>query len=617
MDLSCVVFIGNPTPENIHYIEIRVTCLKVNPTDTLRDIQDKIFAKYPEFYRDQVKFYKPKTLSTLNETLARRVLKGQTLARYAEQRFLHDRIHEVFGVADDVLLLTGSLIICIENIVSKMEQDFQNYVKAVRAANLKQDDTEAQDVVELWEQDFQKHIKAILAGEKPSVAAEPINYNENQASDATLLDGRFNVSGNETVAPPIELYHPVFASFLSYARDKNLEVPEEVLCDTAELIRQCSAIDASESPDAGYRQTLANILRTPVDIQVVHQDGTFSGCTSPLPTPMNVSAAPYIVDFESHLGSSGFDPTVQLSFSYARFYSQKNRAPIRNISCCPSFLISLASPWIAILGAVMTSRTIVQRLSSYEWLACSRVLDYDQVFNIGRLLYALRLAIAELKEYYSTLAAPTVLPGHIAPRFCPSITSFIDSNEQTVNFSYVTPLLHYPMCGIFLVKLVDGEGAGTFAVVKFIRRYGAAAHTWMAERGFAPRLIQHTSLGSKYGSLALVVMEYIDGETLDDLYPAGVPDEVRHVIRRALDVLGEGGFIYGDLQKQNIMLARSNGDESVEKRLRFIDFDWACREGDGVRYPFHLSRLVRELSGADDYEIIERKHQESMFEKLR
>ncbi|EEB91552.1 hypothetical protein MPER_10068 [Moniliophthora perniciosa FA553] len=215
--------------------------------------------------------------------------------------------------------------------------------------------------------------------------------------------------------------------------------------------------------------------------------------------------------------------------------------------------------------------------------------DLVVVFEVGRLLYALRLAIAELKEYYSTVAKPTIAPGQVPPRFCPSITSFINSNGQT---------------------------AGTFVVAKFVHSYCAAAHTSMAERGFAPRLIHHAPLGPKYEDLALVVMDYVEGDTLDVIYPTGVPDDVRQAIRGALDILAEGNFIFGDLQKQNIMLTKSDGDESVEKRLRFIDFDWACREGDGVRYPVHLSNVFRSLSGAEDFDVIERKHQESMFEKL-
>ncbi|EEB89092.1 hypothetical protein MPER_12856, partial [Moniliophthora perniciosa FA553] len=229
------------------------------------------------------------------------------------------------------------------------------------------------------------------------------------------------------------------------------------------------------------------------------------------------------------------------------------------------------------------------------------------------LLYALRLGIAELKEYYSNLTAP----GHIAPRFCPYITSIVDSTGQTINFSYVKPLKPHPTCATFQVKLLDGDNAGKLAVVKFVEAYCVAAHIWLAEKGFAPRLLHDGTSGPRYGDLRLIVMDFVEGTTLHDVYGEyPISDSVRKAIRKALDELAKGGFIFGDLRTPNIMLAQYAGGP-IEKRLRFIEFDRACREGDGVRYPFHLSHAIQESAGTSDREPIKRKHQELMFKKLK
>uniref|UniRef100_A0A0W0G6G0 Protein kinase domain-containing protein n=1 Tax=Moniliophthora roreri TaxID=221103 RepID=A0A0W0G6G0_MONRR len=569
---SYVLFIGIPTPQNI---------------DTI-----KIFTDVPN------------SPTKLSEPIVRRALKDQTLVQYAQEVLQVEIIHEVYGVAPDALLPRWSLIVCLEH-------SPQAEIPRV----ISQDDDEANDVVGKMERDFKRYTKAVRSGKSPSAAAKSNNYSENQASDNALLDGRFNESGNTTTALPIELYHPAFANFLSNARDPDLQVPDDVLCSTAKLIRQLSVIRVLENPrSSDCRQTLADIMGSALS-ELVNKDSSSADFMSPHPTPMNVFAAPDIVEIKSEWGSGGCDPSVQVSFSYARFYCQDDSERIRDVSCCPSFLVGLAGSWIGILGAVMTSRTIVQRLSGFEWFGCSRALDNEQVINLGRLLYALRLGIAELKQYYSNLAAPTVIPGHVAPRFCPYIDSVVDSTGQTVTFSYVQPLEPEPTCATFQAKLLDGEDAGKLVVVKFVKQYCAAAHTWLAGKGFAPRLVYDGTSGPRYGGFALVVMDYVEGKTLHALYDKeALPNDVRKAVRKALNELAKGKFIFGDLRTPNIML--TNGDESVEKRLHFIDFDWACREGDGVRYPFHLSRAIWEPSGASEYQFIERKHQESMFNSL-
>jgi hypothetical protein len=239
------------------------------------------------------------------------------------------------------------------------------------------------------------------------------------------------------------------------------------------------------------------------------------------------------------------------------------------------------------MGGVITSRVIVQRLCPYKWLARSRVLDNEQVIVVARLLYALSQSIDDLKAYYGKLETPTVSIGCVHPRFCPFVSSFHDASG-VVKFTYIAPLERSPKCIIFKAIRQD---TGEFIVVKFVRLYGKEAHEWMAQHELAPRLIGFEALGSDYDDLSMVVMDYVAGQTLHTLYAGELPPDVLRGVEGALDVLTSGGFVFGDLRRPNIMLA--NGKDPIASRIRFIDFDWAGKEGPDLRYPLFLSRFIR------------------------
>ncbi|KAE9382671.1 hypothetical protein BT96DRAFT_798442, partial [Gymnopus androsaceus JB14] len=117
-----------------------------------------------------------------------------------------------------------------------------------------------------------------------------------------ILDGRFSDKPEEpgTAAPPIQIYDPVFGSFLKRVND-NDEVPDKILRSTAELLRSASTIKTAESPRDSENLTSADYMLAQ------H-------------TPFNVNAAPIMAEVKSELGSGGSDPSVQSGFSYARFY---------------------------------------------------------------------------------------------------------------------------------------------------------------------------------------------------------------------------------------------------------------------------------------------------------
>lgn len=160
-----------------------------------------------------------------------------------------------------------------------------------------------------------------MKGPTPSNAAKSGDYRQIQGSDIPLLDGRLHdEAGHQTAAPPIEIYHPVFGNFSKNSKDLNLQIPEDVLRLTASLLRSTSRISVREAPrESASREILAKILNVSLE-HVSNQDQSSADYMSPQHTPLNVSAAPIIVEVKGELGFGGSDPSVQSSFSYARFY---------------------------------------------------------------------------------------------------------------------------------------------------------------------------------------------------------------------------------------------------------------------------------------------------------
>ncbi|KIK64163.1 hypothetical protein GYMLUDRAFT_83497 [Collybiopsis luxurians FD-317 M1] len=571
--------------------------ISIDPQCDIDDLQEALITKYASIHHIfAATIYKPYQSHRLDNDVANTEFPDkQTLLQKATSVPMEDLIQQVFPVRQ-------TFIVIFQNLTPP--------VSVVPAENSEEIDDETNDVVTQLRQDFTRYVDGVMKGKTPSSAAKSANYDEIQASAAALLDGRSAKNGPQTAAPPIELYHPVFGRFSELSNCPDLEVPENVLRDTAELLRSVSTISIREAPRDEGTRLLTKILGISLE-HVVNQDRTSADYLSVQHTPFNINAAPFIGEVKGEMGNGGSDPSVQVSFSYSRFYCNSERAQIRAVSCCPAFLVGIAGPWLVILGAVLTSRTIVQRLSPFEWLACSRVLDSEQVHRIARRLYALRLSIEQLGEYYRTLSSPPVASHLIHPRFCPSINHFSLDGKQ-IPFVYVHPLERDPVSVTFKVIRLDTKQA---IVIKFVRQYGHAAHVWMSEQGLAPKLLSYTSLGDHYGNLHLVAMEFVEGQTLDDAYSISepLPADIQNGVRRALDILAEKKFIFGDLRRPNVILA--NGTDSIEKRIRFVDFDWVGKEGE-FRYPFHLASVVRNPSGALEYDLITREHQENMFEQL-
>jgi len=179
---------------------------------------------------------------------------------------------------------------------------------------------------------------------------------------------------------------------------------------------------------------------------------------------------------------------------------------------CPSFIVPVAGPWLAVGGALFTTLPIVHRLTDYIWLGHSCALDGANVLHVAHIFNALRLGIKDLKTYYKILEHD---PEDTTCRFFPLATSCEVRGGTKLEFTNERPLKGAdPPCATFLVA--DREGAGHKLVVKFTERYGDGAHKLLAEHGLALRLLcahiwPTSEAASGCGLRRMVVMEYVRG----------------------------------------------------------------------------------------------------------
>jgi hypothetical protein len=95
--------------------------------------------------------------------------------------------------------------------------------------------------------------------------------------------------------------------------------------------------------------------------------------------------------------------------------------------------------------------------------------------RLVRHLGALRRAIHSLQLYYHDLNGNIISPSHIT--FHPYPTSFTTQDGLMKGFKYLSRMKG---------NVEDDNGAAV--CVKFVTRYCEQAHSFLAERGFAPRL---------------------------------------------------------------------------------------------------------------------------------
>ena len=214
--------------------------------------------------------------------------------------------------------------------------------------------------------------------------------------------------------------------------------------------------------------------------------------------------------------------------------------------------------------------------------------------------------MASTNHWYTPVPDPS--------RYFPFPRSFRPTSADTeTHFEYMEALGSDAACVTFLCQ----THGGVRIVVKFAQTYGRDAHVLLASHDMAPALlycgpIEPSESAPSYGSIKMIAMEYIDGSLLPQLETAqhnavSTTGSLAQQLKDAVNVLHEGGYVYGDLRGQNIMVTN-------EGKVKLIDFDWAGRVGE-ARYPPFLS-TIDWPHGVEAFGTIEATHDQQMLVRL-
>ncbi|KAG5634558.1 hypothetical protein H0H81_001534 [Sphagnurus paluster] len=454
---------------------------------------------------------------------------------------------------------------------------------------------------------FQNVLSRVLKAMPPSESAKSSAYTKSQIA-YSIYDGRYKENKPRTsVAPPIQLFHPIFAHFLDNLKGTS-DIPDEIIRRTTEYMKASSAIyPTEEKRRAELTPILCKILG--VDIQtILNDDKTNADGVVELLRAVGRFLI-FLKEDKNEFGEGGSDPSTQAGLSTGRSWAQPKFEKLRNATNCPTFVVATAGPWIVILGVVFTDGLIVQRLTDYIWAGLDSVLNETHISRVARIFYALKGGLDNLKSYYEKVELPSNLPAE--SRYFPSITAYSIGNEL-VHFKYVGFLEDSPDCTTLHAQTLTTPPLDI--VVKFVDRYGERAHRLLADNGLAPELLYCGSPGlneeePSYESLSMIVMGFVKGKTLaKSKLNQETAEMVRRTLEDALNMLHDNGLVFGDVRSPNVMITPAKG-------VKLIDFNWAGEEGQ-AKYPYLISPGLPWPPGVQPLAVIERDHDWQMLEKM-
>lgn len=197
--------------------------------------------------------------------------------------------------------------------------------------------------------------------------------------------------------------------------------------------------------------------------------------------------------------------------------------------------------------------------------------DPSRMLNVARLFLALRECLKELDTFYKEIGSQQA-----ALVLWPSIRTY-----HSVHFEYIERLL--PGCrskAVFKARTLPNN---EMIVVKFTNSYCADAHRLLEREHLAPRLRYYSGEDeafTKPSGLEMVVMDFIPENLKASLSQQGRKD-----VRRALDILHQAGYVFGDLRIANILNLQDG-------RAMLVDFDWSG-PAEQVFYPMGLNKTIK------------------------
>jgi len=277
---------------------------------------------------------------------------------------------------------------------------------------------------------------------------------------------------------------------------------------------------------------------------------------------------------------------------------------IRNVSCCPSIIISLAGPYLQISGATFVEVFTVQPFTNYIYLG-GNPFAIKQVEYVARVFQAVARAVNSLRGYYFHLRVRD------QPKFHSPSPTYLPNSPPVEDLEFEHRVLFggEPDYGRSLFHAKYGDHP---VLVKFCETYGESAHRMLAAVGLAPALHYCSQI---LGGAFMVVMDQVQGQdAFHQFRHRDLPSTVLEDIQLALKTLHDLGHVFGDVRRPNMMVLKiRNQDGNDEWHGQLVDFDWSGQVGN-ARYPPTLNKNIRWPCGVEAGCVIEKQHDLDMLD---
>ena len=180
------------------------------------------------------------------------------------------------------------------------------------------------------------------------------------------------------------VFHPLFSDFLRDINDLNLPIHPDICQLAMGFIYKSANFYTTKYWRLGAnKEPLTKVSGPFLALKFGKGD---TACGGNLITNVdNQVAYRMVLEVKNSIRDGGCDPTIQMSIYYRGYWSQDDSQRVRDISCCPTFGIATAGPWMCVLGAIFLGKVVVEPLRPFIFLSAALA---DSLGNTTRVLSA-------------------------------------------------------------------------------------------------------------------------------------------------------------------------------------------------------------------------------------
>ncbi|KAH9942724.1 hypothetical protein B0H21DRAFT_823948 [Amylocystis lapponica] len=539
------------------------------------------------------------------------LIRAKWLSTFNKRNVDRSELELMYSVCPKILARIFSGVRLNVNVVASSEHSRDEHISQLHTCD--RDSRQFQFVLRIKERGPAENahsaaVKNALDAPSPHSVAGSITTFISEQNEHPIYNGR----PEDRCSSPVVLYAEAFAMLKDTLRDLPTGEPDwDLVAATAKLFT--SAVELCESEDDRHMaiiERIGTVLSIRIE-DVKHGQLARTGHTKAIADTL--ASVPledeqygkkegiYVyLDIKNELGMDG-DGGLQGALTLRKFIAQDKYKEIRNVSCCPCIVVSVAGPYICIAGAVLVDVFIVQPFTDYIYLG-GDPFRMDRIMRVAKIFGAVSKAVMSLREYYQHLSL---------------------GSTPALNRLFPTPS--------YIDDRPDGELVFTARFdYKGRREDNYSRSLFRATYNGAPVLVKFCEsvalLCTGRGHLLMVIMDFVDGCNAHFEFPhEKVSGDVMDDVRRAVGALHDAGLVFGDLRRSNIMVVRntdatsSSQEEKTAVRYRalLVDFDWAGVDGE-TRYTALLNDLgdIEWAHGVKPAGLMRKQHDLEMIAKL-